>query len=137
MQIQDATLWLTSLVVVLALGSIVLGQFSTMTGKDHLPKRIRRRLRRVPATQEDHRMRGMSLTLNGAAMMMVALAITATPRIGMFSSGRFSRDAVFFITSVGLFAALWCSVASYNLYQRVQFVSTRASTDPHPEPPQA
>ena len=130
--LQNAALSITSLVAVLALVNIVLGQYSAMSGKDFLPKRIRRQLRRVPASEEDHRTRGMSLTLNGAAVMMLMLGITATPLIGMYNRGQFSRDAVFFISTVGMLAALYCAVWSYTLHQRVRFVSTRTSTDAHP-----
>ena len=133
----DASLVVTCLVAVAALVSIGFGQFSANTGKDYLPKRIRRLLRRVPASEEDHRTRGMSLMLRGASLMMVVLAIAAGPLIGNYNSPRFSRNAMFFITTVGLLAALYCGVWSYTLYQRVRFVSTRTLTDSQPELPQA
>jgi hypothetical protein len=128
---------MTSLVAVLALVNIVLGQYSASTGRDCLPKRFRRLLRRVPASEEDHRTRGISLTLNGAAVMMLVLGITAEPLIGMYNRGQFSRDAVFFISTVGMLAALYCIVWSYTLNQRVRYVSTKASTDGHPQVPPA
>ena len=65
--IQAITLWLISVSAVLSLVSVTLGLFSTLTGKDPLLKRIRSLMRRVPASAEDFRLRGMSLTLNGAA----------------------------------------------------------------------
>lgn len=135
--LQNTALSITSLVAALALVNIVLGQYSSLTGKDPLPKAIRRLLRRVPASEEDHRTRGMSLTLNGAAVMMLVLGITATPLIGMYNRGQFARDAVFFTTTVGMLAALYCIVWSYTLNQRVRYVSTKASTDAHQEIPPA
>ena len=44
---------LISVAAVLSLVSVTLGLFSTLTGKDPLPKRIRSLLRRVPASAED------------------------------------------------------------------------------------
>ena len=133
---QETTLSLASVVAVLSLGSMILGLYSITTGKDHLPKRTRRLLPRVPASEEDHRMRGMSLMLNGAAMMIAALIFTAN-LVAMLNRGAFPPEAWFFVTIVGLLAMLACSVGSHTLYWRVRFVSTRASTDAHPGIPAA
>jgi hypothetical protein len=118
-----------------SLGSIFLGLISIGTGKDYLPTRVRRLLSRVPASEEDHRLRGMSLVLNGAAMTIFALGITAST-LAMINRGSFPRG-LFFVTTVAFLAAIACSIGSYVLYWRVRFVSTRASTDAHPGIPPA
>ena len=72
--IQAITLSLISVAAVLSLVSVMLGLFSTLTGQDALPKRIRRMLRRMPASADDFRLRGVSLLLNGAAVMLLVSA---------------------------------------------------------------
>ncbi len=53
---QETTLLLACAAAVLSLGSVMLGLFCTLTGKDPLPNRVRRLLRRTPASVEDFRM---------------------------------------------------------------------------------
>jgi hypothetical protein len=132
---QETTLWIASLVAVLSLGSIFLGLISIGTGKDYLPQRVRRLLSRVPASEEDHRLRGMSLVLNGAATTIFALGITAST-LAMINRGSFPKG-LFFVTTVAFVGAIACSIGSYILYWRVRFVSTRASTDTNPGIPPA
>jgi hypothetical protein len=132
---QETTLWIASLVAVLSLGSIAMGLISIGTGKDYLPMRVRRLMARVPASEGDHRLRGMSLVLNGAAMTIFALGIT-TSTLAMINRGSFPKG-LFFVTTVAFLAAIACSVGSYILYWRVRFVSTRTSTDAQPGIPPA
>jgi hypothetical protein len=124
---QETTLWLAGLVAVLSLGSIFLGMVSIGTGRDYLPTRVRRLLSRVPASEEDHRLRGMSLVLNGAAMMIFALGITAST-LATINRGSFPKG-LFFVTTIAFLGAIACSIGSYMLYWRVRFVSTRESTN--------
>jgi hypothetical protein len=144
--IQVITLSLISVAAVLSLPSVTLGLFSTLTGKDPLPKRIRSLLRRVPASAEDFRLRGMSLTLSGAAVMLISLlTINVVDRLagGGWSgyapsaSLAFSKDTVFLVTTVAALAAMACSIGAYTLGVRVRYVSTRASTGAQPGMPPA
>jgi hypothetical protein len=144
--IRVITLSLISVAAVLSLPSVTLGLFSTLTGKDPLPKRIRRLLRRVPASAEDFRLRGMSLTLNGAAVMLISLlTINVAERLagGGWSgyapsaSLAFSKDTVFLVTTVAALTAMACFIGAYTLGVRVRYVSTRASTGAQPGMPPA
>ena len=144
--IQVITLSLISVAAVLSLPSLTLGLFSTLTGKDPLPKRIRSLLRRVPASAEDFRLRGMSLTLNGVAVMLISLlTITVVDRLagGGWSgyapsaSLAFSKDTVFLVTTVAALAAMACFIGSYTLGVRARYVSTRPSTGAQPGMPPA
>jgi len=144
--IQVITLSLISVAAVLSLPSVTLGLFSTLTGKDPLPKRIRRLLRRVPASVEDFRLRGMSLTLNGAAVMLISL-LTVNVAERLASGGwsgyapsaslAFSKDTVFLVTTVAALTAMACFIGAYTLGVRVRYVSTRASTGAQPGMPPA
>ena len=144
--IRVITLSLISVAAVLSLPSVTLGLFSTLTGKDPLPKRIRRLLRRVPASAEDFRLRGMSLTLNGAAVMLISLlTINVAERLagGGWSGSApsaslaFSKDTVFLVTTVAALTAMACFIGAYTLGVRVRYVSTRASTGAQPGMPPA
>jgi hypothetical protein len=146
--IQAITLSLISVAAVLSLVSVALGLFSTLTGKDPLPKRIRSLLRRVPASAEDFRLRGMSLTLNGAAVMLIASLLTiylVGPLLALggwsgyapSASLAFPMDTVFLVTTVAALAAMACFIGAYTLGVRVRYVSTRASTGAQPGMPPA
>jgi hypothetical protein len=144
--IQVITLSLISVAAVLSLGSVTLGLFSTLTGKDPLPKRIRSLLRRVPASAEDFRLRGISLTINGAAVMLISLlTIINVDRLAgggwsgyaPSSSLAFSKDTEFLVTTVAALAAIACFIGAYTLGVRVRYVSTRASTGAQPGTPPA
>src|ERR1700674_827070 len=113
---QETTLWLAGLVAVLSLGSIFLGLVSIGTGKDYLPTRVRRLLSRVPASEDDHRLRGMSLVLNGAATTIFALGITAST-LAMINRGSFPKG-LFFVTAIAFLAAIACSIGSSILFLR-------------------
>ena len=145
--IQVITLSLISVAAVLSLPSVTLGLFSTLTGKDPLPKRIRSLLRRVPASAEDFRLRGMSLALNGAAVMLMASLLTINVVDGFAVGGwsgyapsaslAFPKDTVFLVTTVTALAAMACFIGAYTLGIRVRYVRTRASTGAQPGMPPA
>ncbi len=144
--IQAITLSLISVAAVLSIVSVTVGLFSTLTGKDPLPKRIRSLLRRVPASAEDFRLRGMSLTLNGAAVMLISLlTLNSVDRLAVggwsgyapSASLAFPKDTVFLVTTVGALAAMACFIGAYTLGVRVRYVSTRASTGAQPGMPPA
>jgi hypothetical protein len=144
--IQVITLSLISAAAVLGLVSVTLGLFSTLTGKDPLPKRMRGLLRRVPASAEDFRLRGMSLTLNGAAVMLMASLVTINVdrlTLGVISgyapsaSLAFPKATVFLVTTVAAIAAMALFLGAYTLGVRVRYVSTRASTGEQPGMPPA
>jgi hypothetical protein len=146
--IQAITLSLICVAAVLSLVSVTLGLFSTLTGKDPLPTRIRRVLRRVPASAEDFRLRGVILALNGAAVMLLVSIITANvvvmsmlnPGIAYFApsaSLAFPKDTVFLVTTVAALAAIACFIGAYTLGARVRYVSIRASTGAQPGRPPA
>ena len=144
--IKAITLSLISVAAMLSLVSVILGLLSTVTGKDPLPKPIRSLLRRVPASAEDFRLRGVSLVLNGAAVMLLVSIITANvvvmsmlnPGIAYFAPSDslvFPKDTVFLVTTVAALVAVACFIGAYVLYVRVRFVSTRASTRAQPGMP--
>jgi hypothetical protein len=133
---QDTALSIASLGAVLALASVLMGLFSVISGVDHFPGRIRRLLWKVPASPDDHRMQGIVLMLNGAAVMLVELGMTASI-VGINNHRSFPADAVFFVTIVAFLTSLACTAGSYTLSLRVRYVSARTSTDAQPGIPPA
>ena len=145
--IQAITLSLISVAAVLSLVNVTVGLISTLTGKDPLPKRIRSLLRRVPASAEDFRLRSMSLTLGGAAVMLISLLIIINV-VDMLAVGgwsgyapsaslAFPKATVFLVTTVAALAAMVCFIGAYTLGVRVRYVSTGASTGAEPGMPPA
>jgi hypothetical protein len=136
--IQVITLSLSCVAAVLSFASVMLGLLCTVTGKDPLPRRIRRVMRRVPASADDFRLRGMSLMLNGAAVMLLVslIAVEVVDRLTIgaafgyapVASLAFPIDAKFLITTVAAAVAVALFIAAYALSRRVQFVSTRVVT---------
>ena len=146
--IQIATLSLLAVAAALSLASVVLGLFSSLTGKDPLPTRIRRMLRRVPASAEDFRLRGLSLMLDGAAVLLLVSIITTNVVVmGVLNPGvvvlvpsasvAFPKTIVFLVTVVVALASIACFCGSYALSVRVRYLSTHASTGVGPEIPPA
>jgi hypothetical protein len=139
-------LLLASMAAVLSLVGVVLGLFSALTGKDPLPKRIRRLLRRAPASAEDFRARGMCLALGGVGVMLMVLNIVSNV-VGMVNVGfvgympasslELPNAAVFLITMAAALAAIACFIGSYTLSTRVRYVSSRGSTSSLPGLPPA
>ncbi len=141
--IQMITLSLVSIATLLSFVSLMLGLFSTWTGKDPLPTRIRNRLRRTPASAEDFRLRGIALMLTGAAVMLVVSLVTinvvnviALDGISGYAayapsdSVAFPRATVLFVNTVAALAALACFSGAYALSVRVRYIGTRPSTGP-------
>jgi hypothetical protein len=153
--IQVITLSLITVAAMLGLVSVTLGLLFTLMGRDPLPKPIRRLLRRVPASADDFRLRGMSLTLNGAAVTMIVSLVTinvagrlagagwsgyapaTSPGSAEWSSVAFPEGAVFLVTTVASLAAVACFIGAYTLGIRVRYVTTRGSIGANPGMPPA
>lgn len=142
--IQMITLSLISVAAILSLVSVTLGLFSTLTGRDPLPKRIRSLLRRVPASTEAFRLRGMSLTLYGTAVMLIASLMTINVVLAPSGWSGYApaaslaspeEDTMFLVTTVAALGAIACFIGAYILSGRVRYVTTQASKGEQPGMP--
>jgi hypothetical protein len=89
----------------------------------------------------------MSLTLNGAAVMLMAslLTINVVDRLALggwsgyapSASLAFPKATVFLVTTVAALATVACFIGAYTLGVRVRYMSTRASTGADPGMPPA
>jgi hypothetical protein len=143
--IQVITLSLVSVAAVLSLVSVTLGLFSATTGRDPLPKGIRRLMRRRPASAEDFRLRGMSLMLNAAGVLLITSLSTINVVGGLGLGGwsgyapaastAFPKDILFLVTTVAALAAVAFFIGAYVCGVRVRYVSTRATGAQQGMPP--
>ena len=124
---------------------MIAGLFSTVTGRDPLPKRIRSLTRRTPASVEDFRLRGIGLMLNGAAVILIAsiVAITVVERLSFGAYSDYApessvaspNDAIFLVTIGAGIAAVALSIGAYVLSTRVRYARTGISNSTQPGMP--
>ena len=137
--IQSITLSFICAAAMLSFVSLMAGLYSTLTGKDSMPGRIRSLMRRTPASVDDFRLRGMSLTLNGVGAMLIVsdLAITLVTRLALIPPGigaytsenlAFPNATLFLVGTLAAVAAVALFIAAYVLNNRVRYVSARPST---------
>ena len=131
-----AGIWVALVAALAGLASLLIGLFSFVTGKDHWPAALRGIRRRVPATPEDHRLNGLALMLNAAAMMPILLGIGL---VDVGSQVRFGlgleKDLLFLLQVIGLGASLALVAAAYRTSRSVQYVYGEPSTAATPETP--
>jgi len=120
-------LWMVVVAATLGLGSVLLGLFSALTGKDHWPKALWRLRRRVPASEEDRRAHGVALMLNGAAIMIL-MGVSMTALTAGVRVGEPWKALRFLLTLIGLGASIACVIGANGLFRRVQYLHGQAST---------
>jgi hypothetical protein len=124
---QTVTLWLVAVVSTVALLSVLVGLYSVATGKDHWPRRLQRLRRRTPASEEDFRKHGTSMMLNGGAMLLILLGVTANALSLGTRFGEPANTLRFVILLIALAASLGCVIGAYTLSLRVHYVNGRTT----------
>jgi hypothetical protein len=125
--LQALTLWTAVVAATLGLVSVLLGVFSALTGKDHWPKAMWRLRRRMPASEEDRRMQGIALMLNGAAMLIILMGVSMTALSAEGRVGEPLNTLRFVLTLIGLGASIACVIGAYGLLRRVRYTYGEAS----------
>ena len=131
--LQAWTLWAAVVAATLGFVSVVLGLFSALTGKDHWPKAIRRLRRRVPASEEDRRLLGVALMLNGAAMLIAIIGISMTALTAGDRVVEPLNTLRFLLTLIGLGASVVCVFGAYGLLRRIRYTYGEASASEQPQ----
>jgi uncharacterized iron-regulated membrane protein len=134
--LQQVAAWMS---VVAALGGLVnlsLGLSSVLTGRDLWPKRLNRFRWRRPASQEDARRHGMTLVLNGAAILIIILGAS----LNIFgardhSQGEPLNTLRFIISLIGFAGAIACVAAGYGISLTVRYVNPRLPAEAPPAEP--
>ena len=95
---------------------------------------------------EDHRLRGISLMLNGAGVTLITsiLASTVVQRSTSGSMGiayapdaslAFPNDTIFLVTTVAAVVAVALFIGAYDVSTRVRYTTNRPSTSTQQEIP--
>jgi hypothetical protein len=122
---------LLALNVVLHLMSLIVGVAAIITGKSYFPAVIERlRRRQTPASVEDQRLQGMSLTLSAVAGLMLSMNI-AFVAASILSNVRLDVPfpfalGVLLALVLMLFVAVLLYAASAVIGSRVRYVDLRA-----------
>ena len=113
-------------------GSVLLGLFSALTGKDHWPTVMWRLRRRVPASEEDRRTHGVALMLNGAAMLIILMGVSMTALTAGVRDGEPLKALRFLLTLIVLSASIACVLGANGLFRRIRYLHGQASTPDRP-----
>src|ERR1700686_3235673 len=120
--LQLAAVWTSVVAGVVGLAGMTTGLFSVLTGRDHWPHILRRVRRRIPASEEDQRRNGLSLALNGAAVLIVVMGTSVNNfSIGDHTIGEPLNSLRFVLTVIGLAGALGCVIGSYAVSLTVKY----------------
>jgi hypothetical protein len=130
--LQALTLWTAVVAAALGLVTVLLGLFSALTGKDHWPRAMWRLRGRMPASEEDRRMNGVALMLNGAAMLVIVIGFSTTALTAEIRVGEPLNTLRFLLTLIGLGASMACIFGAYGLARRVRYTYGDASTQERP-----
>lgn len=118
------TFWLVLIAVVLNFIALAVGLLAIVTGRSYAPRGWRRLRRHLPATPNDQRLTGMSLSLLsvGQLLMMVTLMVVITLSTAQASGGRAPVIGLYLVTLASFAAAVACTFASLFVSQRVRYV---------------
>ncbi|HEV2215972.1 MAG TPA: hypothetical protein VGV88_00210 [Candidatus Dormibacteraeota bacterium] len=118
------TVWFVLIAVVLDFAVLGAGLLTVVTGRSFAPA-IRGLRRHVPASQNDQRLAGMSLSLLavGQLLMMVALMVVITLSTAQATGERAPVVGMYLVTLVAFAAAVACTFASLFIGQRVRYAN--------------
>jgi uncharacterized protein YjeT (DUF2065 family) len=134
--IQVAAVWTSFAAGVVGLAFMTVGLFSVLTGRDHWPQFLRRLRRRIPSSEEDLRRNGLSLVLNGAAVLIVVMGTSINNfSIGDHTIGEPLNSLRFVLTLIGLAGALGCVIGSYAVRLTVKYSHRNLTAEAPPAQP--
>jgi len=125
------TFWFVLIAVVLNFVALCAGLLAVITGRSYAPPGWHRLRRHIPASRNDQRLTGMSLSLLavGQLLMMAALMVVMTLATAQASGGRAPIVGLYLVTLVCFAAAVACTFASLLLGQRVRYANVVGSED--------
>jgi hypothetical protein len=136
--LQTDTLWLALVAAGFLLASALLGMFSLVTGRDHLPKQLRWLRRKTPASPDDYRRHGTSMLLTAGAMLIVLVGVSMTTLGAQnHSLGEPANTLAFLLSLVGALTALVLVFASYRVTLSVRYTIGKIPAGAPPVEPSA
>jgi hypothetical protein len=134
--LQLAAVWTSVVAGLVGLAAMTTGLFSVLTGRDHWPPFLLRLRRRTPASEEDQRRNGMSLALNGAAVLIIIMGTSINNfTIGDHSIGEPLGTLRFVLTLIGLVGALGCVIGAYVVSITVKYTYRNLPAEAPPAKP--
>jgi len=115
--------WFVVIAVVINFVNLSAGLLSAVTGRSFMPGFLRRLRRNAPASPDDQRVLGMTLTLLsvGQLLMMVVLLVVITLAAAQSSGGQAPIVGLYLVTLVGFISSVACTFGSLALGQRVRY----------------
>ena len=115
--------WFVVIAVVINFVNLSAGLLSAVTGRSFMPGFLRRLRRNAPASPDDQRVLGMTLTLLsvGQLLMMVVLLVVITLATAQSSGGQAPIIGLYLVTLVGFISSVACTFGSLALGQRVRY----------------
>jgi len=115
--------WFVVIAVVINFVNMAAGLLSAVTGRSFMPGFLRRLRRNAPASPDDQRVLGMTLTLLsvGQLLMMVVLLVVITLATAQSSGGQAPIIGLYLVTLVGFISSVACTFGSLALGQRVRY----------------
>ena len=119
------TFWFVLIAVVLNFVALSAGLLAVVTGRSFAPSGWHRLRRNIPASRNDQRLTGMSLSLLavGQLLMMVTLMVVITLSTAQATGGHAPIVGLYLVTLVAFAAAVTCTFASLLIGQRVRYAN--------------
>jgi hypothetical protein len=134
--LQLAAVWTSVAAGLVGLVAMTTGLFSLLSGRDHWPHVLRRLRRRIPASEEDQRRNGLSLALNGAAVLIVVMGTSINDfSIGDHSIGEPLNTLRFVLTLIGLAGVFGCVIGAYTVSLTVKYTYRNLPAEAPPANP--
>jgi len=129
------TFWFVLIAVALNFVALCVGLLAVITGRSFAPPGWHRLRRHIPASRNDQRLTGMSLSLLavGQLLMMVTLMVVITLSTAEASGGRAPIVGLYLVTLVAFAAAVACTFASLFVGQRVRYANVVDAEDEEDE----
>jgi len=123
--------WFVVIAVVINFVNLMAGLLSAVTGRSHMPGRLRRMRRHEAATPNDQRVLGMSLTLLsvGQLLMMVVLLVVITLSVAQSSGGRAPIAGLYLVTLIAFIASVACTFAALFIGGRARYKDVPRAED--------
>ena len=117
------TFWFVVIASVISFLALAIGLLSLVTGRSYAPPGWRRLRLHEPASPNDQRLTGMSLSLLavGQLLMMIVLMVVITLATAQASGGRAPIVGIYLVTLIAFATAVACTFASLLVAQRVRY----------------
>ena len=120
--------WFVVIAVVINFVNLMAGLLSAVTGRSHMPGRLRRMRRHEAATPNDQRM-SLTLLSVGQLLMMVVLLVVITLSVAQSSGGRAPIAGLYLVTLIAFIASVACTFAALFIGGRARYKDVPRAED--------